>query len=59
MVVGLLLTLSAIGCGRKGPPKPLKPRAPVAWSAQTWGMVASTDDRLCASGNIVVRRTWH
>jgi hypothetical protein len=41
MMVGLLLALSAIGCGRKGSPKPLKPRAPVVWSAQTWGSAAS------------------
>jgi hypothetical protein len=58
MMVGLLLALNAIGCGRKGPPKPLKPRAPVAWSAQTRGIAASTDDRNRASGSPVVRRTW-
>jgi predicted small lipoprotein YifL len=43
MMVGLLLALSAIGCGRKGPPKPLKPQAPVSWLAQTQRVAASTD----------------
>lgn len=58
MMGGLLLALSAIGCGRKGPPKPLKPRAPVAWSAQMWGSAASTDCHIWASDYTVVRRTW-
>ncbi len=32
-LLGVGLVLGLTGCGRKGPPKPLRPKTPV-WSAQ-------------------------
>jgi hypothetical protein len=61
MVVGLLLALSATGCGRKGPPKPLKPRAPVSLTEteSTGGVGFSAAQRIWALSSTVAWRIWH
>lgn len=58
MVLGLLLALSAAGCGRKGPPKPLKPRAPVSLAEQAGGVGFSAAEHIWALGSTVAWRKW-